>query len=670
MSEKEKPGTHTSLVTNHFSQEELDIIHSALAREFFVTHGGSTVNVGYSAKYKYLLIKPSTTYTDLFNLQNEIIVLFSQFDEFDSRELIAIEKAATHYPKKRLERICSLVISRDIEVVRKAQELRKKDHESQVIIPFTYEELLEKRHEDDQFIKNRFRSQFYSHDLFAAHSPLKKDMYFFGRSDLIHSIANRHRSNENSALFGLRRTGKTSVIYGIMRALTTMDARYVLIDCQNPSFHRRRWNDALYFLISETKNQNQLSIQTTPQERYTETDAAQFFQQDILAIWHALNENNILIILDEIENITFNISPSKHWSTDLDFIYFWQSLRSVLQRYERVFSYLIVGTNPTCVEHASIHGKDNPIFSQVPFFSYIEPFDIAQTRDMVTSLGRMMGLKFDERLFSKMNEDYGGHPFLIRSVCSIIHNLAPTDRPTRIDINLYNDAQKKLNDNYGHYFDMVVNVLKEFYNDEYSMMEFLALDDKETFLEFSKLSSHYTAHLIGYGIIEKGARENDYNFRIEAIKKYVAAKKKYQRIGMKNSEKLAEISERRNRLEHQLRIIIRRSLAQMLGLTGATEAALDIMGEPRKSKLRALSYAELFDANKTEIYFEDLRKIINKHWKIFENIFEKNQSQFDNCMQSVNRFRADAHAKNIEDREFHQFRFNIEILERHVKDFL
>jgi predicted AAA+ superfamily ATPase len=60
---------------------------------------------------------------------------------------------------------------------------------------------------------------FYDRDLFDITSPLRKDLYFFGRTDLINKLVDRHSSNENSGVFGLRRSGKTSLIYAVERLM-------------------------------------------------------------------------------------------------------------------------------------------------------------------------------------------------------------------------------------------------------------------------------------------------------------------------------------------------------------------------------------------------------------------------------------------------------------------
>ena len=93
----------------------------------------------------------------------------------------------------------------------------KSDPESPIIVPFYANEFVPSATEALLF--ERMRRYFYFRDLFAFQSPLKKDLYFFGRSDLIQDLMNRGRSGENTGVFGLRRSGKTSVIYGLQRAL-------------------------------------------------------------------------------------------------------------------------------------------------------------------------------------------------------------------------------------------------------------------------------------------------------------------------------------------------------------------------------------------------------------------------------------------------------------------
>jgi hypothetical protein len=655
------PGIHKSAHLRGLSENERTIVNK-ISKEWYVTHGGEEVNIGGSF-YRYILIKPTYNYQEMFNLERELVVIFNRYENFEPRTLEVFDHIMGKHSSLRLDKICSVIVSNDKSTGTKINDYLRSNLESQILVSFTYDELLSPF--DSFFMRNRFKQCFYSRDLFAFQAPLRKDIYFFGRNDIIHSFVNRQKSNENSGLFGLRKTGKTSVIYGIERALALTDGKALRIDCQSPAFHRRRWNKALYYIISLFINDHNLKIKLEEEEKYTEEDAPILFERDLLKIHNALEGKNILLIFDEIENITFNISPTDHWATGLDFIFFWQTLRSIFQKID-MFSYLIVGTNAMCVEVASIKGKDNPIFNQIPV-EYISNFDVPQTREMVRKLGRLMGLKFDEIIYGKLTEDFGGHPFLIRQVCSVINNLCSSERPVTIDKALYEKAKQVFNQKNSTYIEMILNVLNEFYADEYSMLEYLSTDDLTTFQDFANISPYYTNHLLGYGIIEKPG--DTYNFKIESVKEYLLKKNRYKKISMTPEEMIKEVSERRNTLEPKLRLIIRNQLRAIQGKALAKESILNIFGGIRKSELTGLSYEDLFNPNKSEIYFDDLRKIIVKNWDYFKNIFSKDKNDFDMKMQFINKHRADAHAKKITKEEMNYFRLVIGDLEKQVEEF-
>lgn len=658
-----RQGIHPNVIMDHFKDDEKKIIRK-ISNEWYVTNGGHEFTLGAKSKYRYFLIKPIEIYQEMFNLEREIVVIFSPYGRFEPRTLDAIDYATQQHQALRIEKICSFVISKDDTIEDKLKDLLKNDKESQVVIPFSYEELI--KNEDSFFIRNRLKKYFYTRDLFAFEAPLKRDIYFFGRNDIIYRIVNRHKSNENSGLFGLRKTGKTSLIFGIQRTLLKANDKSAFIDCQNPAFHKRRWNNALYYIIKEIIDQNELDFELKDEDLYTEKNASLIFEDEIIKIHNILNEKSILLIFDEIENITFNISSSEHWAKDFDFIYFWQTLRSIFQKLDGVFTYLIVGTNPLCVEVPSIHGKDNPLFNQLPF-EYIPGFDVPLTREMVRKLGKIMGIKFDEIIYGKLTEDFGGHPFLIRHLCSIINRNCSPERPTYVNKIIYENAKEVFKKEYNNYFEMILYVLYQFYSDEYEMLTYLAIGDYKKFYELDKVSPNYTNHLLGYGIIEEN--EDVYSFKIETIKEYLLNKYKYTKLDTTPKERLKEISERRNQLEPRLRQIIRNQLLAQYGKSEAKEIVLKIIGGFKEAKYKDSSYDDLFNPNKTKIYFDHLRKIMVKKWDVFKNIFELDKHEFDIMMMTINKHRADAHAIKISKQDMEYFRVCISNIEQKTSDF-
>jgi hypothetical protein len=661
-----KPGIHPQIHLDHFSVEEKQIIE-CLSKYWFVTNSGKEFTIGFSSKYKYLLLKPTKYFNEMFNLDREIIALFSMYETFEPRTIDAITTASKMHQDLRLEKICSILISKDSCVESKLRDLLKNDKEAKIIIPFSYSEMTCNAKEPF-FFRNRFISHFYSRDLFAIETPLKTDLYFFGRLDLIHKIVDRFRTGQVSGLFGLRKTGKTSVIFGIQRALDKLGDESVFIDCQSPSFHRCRWNIALYYVLSEIKRQiPKITTRLRPEENFIEEKAAILFEETISHFSNDLGGKKLLLIFDEIENITFSISPSVHWGEGLDFVFFWQTLRSIFQKSESNFAYLLVGTNPLCVEMEKILGKDNPIFGQIPL-EYIPRFDVPQTREMVRRLGRIMGMQFDEVVYGMLNEDFGGHPYLIRHVCSVLNSLLPSERPGMVDKALYIKGKNVFIRNYGHFIDMILNVLKDHFSDEYEMANYLANGDNSTFEQLAAYSPLYTNHLIGYGIIE--VHNNTFTFRIDSIKEHLISKSKYRRLNLNTAEMLAEISERRNKIEQSLRVMCRIQLQTTFGATDARTKVLDIFGEPRKSKFGSLSYNELFNANVSMIYFLDLEKIITKFWDSFKNVLWQDKDEVISFLRAVNKYRSDAHAKDIDESSFRFFRVCADKIEKVIRDYL
>lgn len=666
---KQEPGMHQSVraALTKFSTDERAIM-GKLAREWFITRadeiwiGKDEIN---SSKYRYALLKPTFTFQEMFNLDREIIAIFSDYEFFQPRTLDAIDVVAKMFQPLRIEKVCSIILSSTGDVEAKIRDLLKSDEESQVIIPLHYGEFLQSS--DDYYLRNKFKANFYTRDLFAFEGPLRKDLYFFGRTDLIHRIVGRHNSNENSGLFGLRKSGKTSVIFGVERTLNSNNALSVVIDCQDTGFNQRRWNEALWYIVYQLRKKYGLADDIPREHKFSAKDASLVFESEIRKIHDKLGQTNILIIFDEIENVTPGVSATAHWDTDLDFVHFWQTLRSLYQRNSNIFSYLIVGTNPTCVEQSNFHGKANPLFMSIPF-EFIEPFDVDRTREMIGKLGRIMGIKFDQLVYGKLTEDYGGHPFLMRHVCSVISDNHKGERPVEVGRVQYRQARDIFDDKYGKYVQMVLEVLETHYPEEYAMLEFLALDDIDDFKAFAADSPHYTEHLIGYGLIEN--TNGEYDFRIDAIKKHLVRKNQYKKLATTSEEMWSEISQRRNSIEPKLRIIVRNQLQAHLGASEARNLVLDIMGPNKKAKYGGLSYKELFDTNISQFYWEDIRKVVNKKWEFFKHIFGQDLERFNTEMRAINHLRKDAHSGSLMEDEMSYFRVCMNRLENFVADYL
>ncbi len=653
---KTTPGIHPNFFIDNFSEIEKRILKN-LSGEWFLTSSGRKITL-VSSTYRYFLMKPTSLFTEMFNIEREVICVLSPYENFEPRTLDVFSKAHEDLTDLRAESICKILISADPNVEQRIDSLLKSDPEQPIVVPFTYDELSDSY--DDFFIRNRFRKHFYSRNLFDFLSPLKKDLYFFGRSRLVHELVNRHSTGEHTGLFGLRKSGKTSIIYAVERTLSASGERYVSIDCESPSIHKCRWNELLEKLVYKYHSAVQSKTNIKTENRYDEKNAADSFENDILKIYRSKKPKSTLFIFDEIERISPNTGSSQHWRDESDFIYFWQTLRGFYQRYPEVFTYMLVGTNPSAVENATLVGQENPIFASIPC-QYVSSFDVDQVRKMVEKLGRYIGLRFDEIIYAKLTEDFGGHPFLIRQACSLIHLSCKGQRPITVDKALYEKIKAQFVSHSSHYLEMIIEVLREWYPDEYEMLKFLAQGDMDSFIELAKDTNEFTKHLIGYGLIQSS--QYGYAFNIESLKEYMSIQHRFERINLTDQEKLEEIGLRRNKLEKKLRNALRTALQLFYG-NKAQEKVLSSLSKDRREKFNQYSLDKLLSKDDSPLFFLDLVNIIKREWGSLKNIFDLDKNKVVLMLEEINRIgRPDAHAKSIAKDDFNQLRIYFNKLE-------
>ncbi len=635
---------HVDLNVANVGYNERTIVY-ALSRVFLVTF--VKVATFKSVIYCYAFLKPPKELKEKYRLQNEILVLINRHENFDGRAFDYVDKLLFEF-QNRLDKLCVIFISLDKKLKEKIKSYTQQNAESRIIIPFSYIDFF--KTDPESIINSRLKEFFYGRDLFAFESPLQNDTYFYGRNDVVQFFYDKYKSGENCGLFGLRKIGKTSVLFALRRYLLLRNEIPVFIDCQEPSFHKRRWFECLEFivqsLIEVIESDLEISIKITLNKNYDEIDGSKFFQEDLLKLSDIISNKRILFILDEIENITFDISPTNHWNKDEDFIYFWQSIRAIYQKHPYLFSYLIAGVNPKAIESPTVKTFDNPIYRMITG-TYLKFFKSNNVKEMVGTIGNYMGLEFEDEIFTFLTEDFGGHPFLIRQVCSKINQGITKNRPTKVSKYYYQENREEFDIHLKDYIELIIDVLRRWYPNEYHLIELLALDEYEKFHNEIQHSEKIIEHLLGYNIIEKS--EKKYHIRISAVKKYLVEHSKIQKSIHQIEDKWKVVTERRNLIEINIRKVVKLILKSCYGPFKAKDEFLKIISsqEKRKEKLTALNLDELF-SDDAEIYFEDLRKFINVNWNEFDKIFS-DKGLFDAYMQIINKNRIDAHAKDISD---------------------
>ena len=495
------------------------------------------------------------------------------------------------------------------------------------------------------------RRNYLLRDLFGYHNPLREETFFFGRQNVVNSVLDRAKSGQNSSLFGLRKSGKTSTIYAIARKAKAFSCSTTIIDCQNPGVHARRYGDLLAHIISEVRKSIGQSKAVGSFGDSPVEVSQKFFQHMKSSLGQA--KGHILIIFDEIENISPGTSATPHWNDQTDALYLWQTLRSFIQSESKGrLSICLVGTSPLLLELPRILDIANPmyIFSQKTFIPGLT-FD--ETQEMVKTLGYFMGLEFSPELVSDLFSEYGGHPFFVRQVCSKVHQISPTDRPVQVSQRVLQRAKADFGGQLEVYLKEIFGHLEQVYQDEFDLLKAVVKGDTDEINEFGREAPELIDHLIGYGIIEKHG--DDYDIRFGAIR---AALKNLLLPDAKES-RWAEISMRRNRLESEMRVMFF-NWARTVPHAQWREI---IEGGLTKKRYEALSSYEprfLFSRGSSPLYLSDLIMLL-KDGRVLPPLDDR--SSIVQNMDLINKFRIDAHAREVGDEDMAQIRSALDFLE-------
>jgi hypothetical protein len=152
---------------------------------------------------------------------------------------------------------------------------------------------------------------------------------------------------------------------------------------------------------------------------------------------------DVLLIFDEIENISPQTAASPHWKSAGDTVLFWQTLRAYFQtpRNHKI-TFCFVGTNPHLFELPKIGDVDNPVYLFAPK-TFIPMLSLPETAEMISRLGYFMGLDFSPTVIAHVQQRFGGHPFFIRQLCSQVHKRTPLNRPREVSIAVCRQAEQE-----------------------------------------------------------------------------------------------------------------------------------------------------------------------------------------------------------------------------------
>jgi hypothetical protein len=269
-------------------------------------------------------------------------------------------------------------------------------------------------------------------DVFEAHNPVSNAATFFGRGQFISQLVVKISRGENFGIFGLRKIGKTSLVYRLREL--SRDHLVAYVDLQGVA--SRRVGEVYARLLESLARDLRIKCPeiSVPALRSGDAPArstsATDFHSAILEIRQAYERAgrtlpHVLLLLDEIElMIPAGGSPGFEGHQD-----FFRHIRGLYQQ-ERFIVSAVVGAVPTVCRAPSWEGRDNPVFQYYDEV-FLAPLDRAECDQMVRGLGEVMGVRFDPASLRRIYDETAGHPYVARQLCSRLVN-AFKERPLEV----------------------------------------------------------------------------------------------------------------------------------------------------------------------------------------------------------------------------------------------
>ncbi|MEV4655705.1 ATP-binding protein [Micromonospora sp. NPDC049301] len=347
---------------------------------------------------------------------------------------------------------------------------------------------------------------------------------FFGRKDLLISLAEELRRGRVCGVFGLRKTGKTSLVKELGRRFESANSTkriFILRDLEDlPTEPERHVPSLLADLTTSLLPRLREHGLRTHELRHLPKEPE--FGEFRRALQATLGDKSsadvqFVIAFDEIESFvgpeTAHANQRPHVPELLG------ALRSLVQENDN-FNVLISGLTSAVLEAGLLYGRENPLFAWAkPFF--MPPLSMESARDLVEELGRRMAVEWKPEALDVVYSLTEGHVFLHRTLCARIAGALPKDLSGRtVTEDLVLQCARPWRRGIAEQVHQMMLSMRRFYPEEADVLGLI----REEVLSSDEVEEAYPAamnHLINLGLIaEEGG-----GFQLTAFSRLALGKK-------------------------------------------------------------------------------------------------------------------------------------------------
>ncbi|MEU0312553.1 ATP-binding protein [Nocardioides sp. NPDC006273] len=331
---------------------------------------------------------------------------------------------------------------------------------------------------------------------------------FFGRRKELTQLQEELRQGKVCGVFGLRKTGKTSLVKELGRRFVSgrSDRIFVLRDLESLPQRSERLKVELVQEIS----QGLLAAFRAAGVRRAELaelelDASIGEFKRALAV--SLNDCEtrgvqVVLALDEIESLLGDAETLKEGSRP-EVPEFLGALRSLVQEHS-IFNVVVSGITSAAIHRGELFGVENPLFNWARSY-HIQPMSKVEVDRLTTDVGKRMGVEWSSDSLDKMYEIAIGDVFLHRTLAAaVVEGLGQDMFPIRVTDENVQAVQRNWRRGVAERLAQMFGSFERHYPTEASLLRLAAAGDAD----WGSLEDEYSievGRLLDLGLVTEGA---------------------------------------------------------------------------------------------------------------------------------------------------------------------
>ncbi|WP_193128772.1 hypothetical protein [Gulosibacter sediminis] len=357
------------------------------------------------------------TVADMFDAHLEIQLVYAEYQTVEPRLLELIQRRIS--TNARVDHGLFMIASLDPDVDRL---LRRRRGEFAAIDLHLGD--LGKNSPD---IRQRMSTVLSSVDHYDMSTPVHNPAGFFGRIAEFEQIVSDIKRGQSIGVFGLRKTGKTSLLNFVHRSRMEARRPVALIDVSGLSnadqfrltLLEKSWK-AVKDLGVSTKDMPRLRTLSREGELKVNIELMRLQWLSDLELLSRHANGRLEIFIDEIDQLhpdRSHLGDEAH-----EMLVTLTQLRGLIQSPDPNVGLVLIcaGVDPAIFERPLLGGGQDNLLYKLVRLLYLAPLSRDEMAEMVRDLGRRMGVRVRQHdVIDFLFEEYGGHALLTRKACSL-----------------------------------------------------------------------------------------------------------------------------------------------------------------------------------------------------------------------------------------------------------